>query len=586
MMKPIFFLCLVSCFHLQAQKHDNIWFFNTNVGATNAISYLLDFKRDSVRFDSIFTNFSFIRSASFFSDSTGNLLFQTSGCYIADAQGDTLINGDEIGLNTTQYTNFCPYGTYGVWQYGFFLNDPGDSQKTYFFYPAGNTFVEEWRYLIIEKTGLEYAVIEKNQVLIVDSILLGGFMANKHANGRDWWLVAMPELTNKMHKWLFDPSGLHYLGYQQMGVPLSKERHNEMVFSPDGSLLAQANPADDLRLWDFDRCTGNLSNPRHYPHSDTADMNNGIISGGMAISQDGRFLYRGNNFVAYQYDLHAPLVGASITEVAKRDPNSAMVLGGTMELGPDGRIYVKPANGTAYSMHVITHPERPTTNCGFEVNHYQFGGYAAMPMFPNYRLGPIDGSSCDTLGMNNYPLAGFRYDRLAGLLVDFTSISWYEPDTWQWNFGDPASGVANTSSEMHPDHVFSGPGLYTVCLTVSNQYGADTLCKQVYIDESVDVNEPQRTETEQGVLVYPNPANTWVEWAFPIEVSGELRLWSMVSTSSTAVSTSSNTATTGTIAVKGDRARMNVSALPAGVYLWSLQAQDGQVWSGKVVVVR
>ncbi|MBL7981905.1 MAG: PKD domain-containing protein [Flavobacteriales bacterium] len=36
---------------------------------------------------------------------------------------------------------------------------------------------------------------------------------------------------------------------------------------------------------------------------------------------------------------------------------------------------------------------------------------------------------------------------------------------WSWDFGDPASGAANTSQEQLPTHVFSAPGTYTVTLT-------------------------------------------------------------------------------------------------------------------------
>ena len=38
-------------------------------------------------------------------------------------------------------------------------------------------------------------------------------------------------------------------------------------------------------------------------------------------------------------------------------------------------------------------------------------------------------------------------------------------DSVRWNFGDPASGAANTSSEWFPRHRFSGPGTYTVTAT-------------------------------------------------------------------------------------------------------------------------
>jgi Secretion system C-terminal sorting domain len=35
-----------------------------------------------------------------------------------------------------------------------------------------------------------------------------------------------------------------------------------------------------------------------------------------------------------------------------------------------------------------------------------------------------------------------------------------------------------------------------------------------------------------------------------------------------------------------NRARMQVSDLPAGVYAWALREASGKVWSGKMVMVR
>jgi PKD repeat protein len=577
----IFSLCLLLYGHIIAQKHDNIWHLNNHAilpdDPTPAPpTYAIDFQLDSFQTNIINTKLAFVRSAAFFSDSLGNLQLQTAGCFIANAQGDTIENGSEIGVGNLQYNISCSYGFYGVWQYGFFLQDPGNPNRVYFFNPFGNSFLQGFQYQHIEKTNGSYRIIAKNRPVLNDSIMLGGYIANKHANGRDWWLIFKKRTGNRLYKFLLDPTGISNQGFQDIGTPVERIRHNEMVFNHDGSLLAQANPAEDLRLWDFDRCSGELSNPRHYSHIDTADTGNSIVSGGMAISHDGRYLYRGNSLINYQYDLQATDIGGSLTVVAEYENSSPMYLGGEMELGSDGRIYIKPANGTAYRMHVITHPERPQAACGFERDYHYFPkGFAAMPMFPNYRLGPIDGSPCDTLGLNNYPLAGFRYDRLAGLLVDFTSVSWYEPETWSWNFGDPSTGLSNTSNEMHPNHVFSAPGYYNVCLTVSNQYGSDSICKRVYIDASVDAQEPQLTETEQGVLVYPNPANAWVEFLFPTQVSGTLSLYSV------------NGAEVFTQNVENSaRTQAQVSALPAGVYAWVLREPSGKVWRGKVAVVR
>ncbi len=42
---------------------------------------------------------------------------------------------------------------------------------------------------------------------------------------------------------------------------------------------------------------------------------------------------------------------------------------------------------------------------------------------------------------------------------------------WQWNFNDPSSGTANTSTQTNPVHVFNGPGTYAIGLTVTNSNG-------------------------------------------------------------------------------------------------------------------
>lgn len=42
---------------------------------------------------------------------------------------------------------------------------------------------------------------------------------------------------------------------------------------------------------------------------------------------------------------------------------------------------------------------------------------------------------------------------------------------WAWNFGDAATGPANASSAQNPEHTFSAPGTYNVCLTVRDANG-------------------------------------------------------------------------------------------------------------------
>ncbi len=46
--------------------------------------------------------------------------------------------------------------------------------------------------------------------------------------------------------------------------------------------------------------------------------------------------------------------------------------------------------------------------------------------------------------------------------------------TWLWNFGDAASGAANSSTEKNPTHLYAKPGSYTVTLTVKNAAGVSS----------------------------------------------------------------------------------------------------------------
>jgi parallel beta-helix repeat protein len=62
----------------------------------------------------------------------------------------------------------------------------------------------------------------------------------------------------------------------------------------------------------------------------------------------------------------------------------------------------------------------------------------------------------------------------AGQTVSFVDTSDNTPTSWSWNFGDPGSGAANTSTQESPTHVYATAGHYSVSLTVRNAYGTST----------------------------------------------------------------------------------------------------------------
>ncbi|MEO1624082.1 MAG: PKD domain-containing protein [Bacteroidota bacterium] len=78
---------------------------------------------------------------------------------------------------------------------------------------------------------------------------------------------------------------------------------------------------------------------------------------------------------------------------------------------------------------------------------------------------PIPEFSADTFGCTKH-------------FISFRDESVGRDRSYLWDFGD-----GNSSTEQNPTHYYQNEGIYTVCLTVSNQiYGCDsTICKQDYV---------------------------------------------------------------------------------------------------------
>jgi PKD repeat protein len=81
----------------------------------------------------------------------------------------------------------------------------------------------------------------------------------------------------------------------------------------------------------------------------------------------------------------------------------------------------------------------------------------------------------DYITVTHTPIADFTVGDRRGkvpFVVNFQDISMGKPSTWAWDFGD--GGMSN---EQNPTHVYPFEGAYDVRLTVTNQYGSDTVFK-------------------------------------------------------------------------------------------------------------
>jgi len=115
-----------------------------------------------------------------------------------------------------------------------------------------------------------------------------------------------------------------------------------------------------------------------------------------------------------------------------------------------------------------------TYDCNNEV-HMITGLSTNSPIVANFQICVPPFSGCR---------ADFTYDSIAGLDYQFTDHSETNSSliSWNWDFGDPASGVNNLSSSQNPHHLYSGSGIYNVKLLIHAVNGCkDSLVKTVFI---------------------------------------------------------------------------------------------------------
>jgi gliding motility-associated-like protein len=113
-----------------------------------------------------------------------------------------------------------------------------------------------------------------------------------------------------------------------------------------------------------------------------------------------------------------------------------------------------------------------------------------------------DGFGIDDIFIGEAPpnAASFSYICATNSTVNFTNTSALCPTSFSWNFGDPVSGTNNTSTNANPSHTFSGPGKYTVSLTVNGSGNApSTTSKDVtVVSVTVDMLQPADCQANNG----------------------------------------------------------------------------------------
>lgn len=125
----------------------------------------------------------------------------------------------------------------------------------------------------------------------------------------------------------------------------------------------------------------------------------------------------------------------------------------------------------------------------------------------------ITSDDCEAIKTNQVqigprPMANFSFTANSCELtpVQFTDLTQTNGGpaitSWAWNFGDPSSGINNTSTTQNPLHAFSDVGTYTVRLVVTNANG----CVDSIPDgQTITVNEAPLAQFsyDTACLAYP-----------------------------------------------------------------------------------
>jgi hypothetical protein len=344
-------------------------------------------------------------------DSTGRLLFYAgASMYIHTGnyfQG-FVVNKDHQVMDNGLYV------AGEDWYQGMIIvPDPGNINRFYLFSIMCLGPNEGLFYSIIDMTynsGLG-KVVQKNVNVFTDN-LTDCIAAVRHGNGRDWWIVIRASgwdgygnmtVRDEYYFYLVTPSGISNPIIQHLGVPVSTDCWRRMKFNKDGSKFFAINWYGTFDVSDFDRCTGLVTN------TSNLNVNNVVIHPwSFALSANENVLYlstTSNKFI--QYDLTASnMFLTADTLIDSLGYNDQM---GLVQTGPDGKVYLSSQSAIGLNqfstimnnnLSVVNYPDSLGASCDFQPYSFNLGSGHTMhglPTFPNYSLGRLVGSNCDTL---------------------------------------------------------------------------------------------------------------------------------------------------------------------------------------------
>ncbi|MBP7400747.1 MAG: T9SS type A sorting domain-containing protein [Chitinophagales bacterium] len=391
---------LLSCYGFSQNRAIN-WAFGDSAG--------LNFETDTPTY--FYSGITTHEVSASISDEAGNLLFYTNSRKIWNREHSLMINGDHL-INGTHELSSVTQGT-------IILPDPGNEDRYYVInleYPLNYSIVN----MNIDGGLGAVEVGEKNIEFDTAFYCTEKMQAVRHANGRDWWLVVqgLPEggifgfgLTFPFYGFLVSPEGISGPQVQEGVIYEDQDAKiyiGQMKFNQQGTLLACTNGRSVI-IYNFDRCSGYLS---YYATIDSIfEGYNTDFLYGLEFSPNSQRLYVTKEGIPgkaylYQYTLDS-IADIKATEqiiYINNESGSNQKILSQLQLAPDNKIYVALVgsyDNPTTALCVINNPDASGMACDFDTLTVNTGGRTieiGLPNMPNYNLGVMEKSGCDTIG--------------------------------------------------------------------------------------------------------------------------------------------------------------------------------------------
>jgi gliding motility-associated-like protein len=450
--RAVFIFCLLLvCYSVSGQKEGNIWYFGNKAG--------VDFNSGSpVAVFSSAMNTG--HGCACISDRcSGEMLFYTDGTSVWDSTNQIMPNGNGLlgDRLSTQSAIIVPHpDTTTHWYYIFTVQQSGSGG---IHYSVVDMTLNAGKGDII--TG------QKNRPLVTPTV--EKLTAVKHQNNSAIWVITHKLGTDEFYAYLIDGSGLNTTPVISStgAVYNTNAIKGYLKASPDGRHLAAAiRNENTFELLEFDNATGIVSNANRFPANYPGAY-------GVEFSSDGTKLYATvNSNGLYQFDLNAGSAAAISASAVKLSGNPSVAL----QLGPDQKIYTNEGRW----LGVINDPNQ----AGLACNYVQQAVYLGATVFGN--------SGLPTFLQSYFSPIGIAEENIClGSATSFSILNLANVDSLEWNFGEPVSGAANTSTLLNPTHTYASAGTYTVSLIyygrICKDVASDTVTKEITI---IDVAAP------------------------------------------------------------------------------------------------